>query len=320
MSSARLARNGSVLVTALAIACASIAAFSTHPSISWESRPSSPEAPPRRITFETLESTLSPDAFADLESASKNPTVDLDRAGILAEGAQGSGEVTLTFDDGPGVGTTVEVLRILEAHHVKGTFFLNGSRLAGVGVVAELHRRVAQSLVAKGHFIGNHGLDHLALDGDDVPFLEGQIDRSALLIAQATGEMPRWFRPPYGTLSPAARSVLAARHDELVLWTIDAQDTLEDDPERLAHRLEQQLLFAGQGVILLHDLRGSSARALSILLDWLDRHPRDAERHRGFSVVDLPTYYAHAAQDPFPEANRLALLRLRERLHRSGKL
>ena len=260
---------------------------------------------PAVVSPEVLPQTLAPLPY--------NPAADVDRAGILAEGAEGSGEIALTFDDGPGVENTGEVLRILAAHRAKGTFFLIGSRLAGSGVVAEIHRGLARAIVAAGHVVGNHGLDHAPLDdGLDEAWTTFQIEGSAMAIARATGVPPRFFRPPYGRIGAVARSVLSARHDELVLWTLDAQDTMESDPVRIAHRLEQQLLFAGQGIVLLHELRSPSVRALSIFLDWLDLHP-------AFSLVDLPTYLEHAAAHPYPQPDRLKLLRFREAQHHSGK-
>ena len=246
-----------------------------------------------------------------------NPEADVDRAGILAEGAEGSGEVALTFDDGPSVENTPEALRVLAAHHARGAFFLSAERLAGEGVVAEVHRELARAIVASGHVVGNHALEHRALDGcsSDVAWCTAQIDGAARLVADAIGEEPHWFRPPYGRMVPEAQRLLSLRGDELVLWTIDAQDTMETDPETIAHRLEQQLLFAGQGVVLLHDLRAPSVRALSMLLDWLEKHPRDAEKKTGFTLVDLPTFYRDAAAHPYPYANRLQLLRAREQAH-----
>jgi peptidoglycan-N-acetylglucosamine deacetylase len=167
--------------------------------------------------------------------------------------------------------------------------------------------------VQSGHTIGNHGLDHVPLDDAlGEAWIAFQIEGSASSIARATGVMPHFFRPPYGRLGPIARRVISARNDELVLWTLDAQDTIETDPQRIAHRLEQQLLFAGQGVVLLHDLRSSSVRALAILLDWIDRHPR-------FSLVGLETFLEHAAAHPYPQADRLKLLRFREHQHHSNK-
>lgn len=249
-----------------------------------------------------------------------NAEADPHRAGILAEGAESSGEIALTFDDGPAAETTSEVLRILAAHKVKGAFFLTGRRLEGPSVVADMNRAMARAIVAAGHTLGNHGLDHLAVNKQDPAWNLLQIEESARLITEATGTPVRYFRPPYGKLGAAAQSILVSRRDELVMWTIDAQDTRATDPERLTARLIAQLVYAGQGIVLLHDLRGPSVRALSLLLDWLAAHPRDAARGTGYTVVDLPTYLAHAAARPWPYATRLELYHAREKLHAIERL
>ena len=272
------------------------------------------ESPPRGPSDLLSPAVVSPDVLPQAPIAlPHNPSADIERAGMLAEGAEGSGEIALTFDDGPGIENTGEVLRILAAHHAKGAFFLIGARLAGPGVVAEIHRGLARAIVAAGHVVGNHGLDHAPLDdGLDPSWTRLQIEGSSTLIARATGIQPHFFRPPYGRIGEDARRLLAERHDELVLWTLDAQDTTESDPARIAHRLEQQVLFAGQGVVLLHELRASSVRALSLFLDWVDRHP-------GYAIVDLETYLDHAAAHPYPQPDRLRLLRFREAQHHAGK-
>jgi peptidoglycan/xylan/chitin deacetylase (PgdA/CDA1 family) len=268
-------------------------------------------------------SIVTPDRIATSEPpsiAAANADADVDRAGILAEGAQGSGEVALTFDDGPSAENTPEALRVLAAHRVHGAFFLSAERLAGEGIVSEVHREHARAIFLSGHVVGNHALEHRALDAcaSDVGWCTAQIDGAARLVADATGVDPHWFRPPYGRMVPEAQRLLSLRGDELVLWTIDAQDTTETDADKIAHRLEQQLLFAGQGVVLLHDLRAPSVRALSLLLDWLELHPRDEQKKTGFVVVDLPTYFRDAAAHPYPYANRLQLLRAREQAHSGG--
>lgn len=244
-----------------------------------------------------------------------NPTADLDKAGMLAEGAEDSGEIALTFDDGPAAETTLEVLRILAAHKVKGAFFLTGRRLEGNGVVAEMNRGVARAIAAAGHTLGNHALDHLAVNRKDPAWNQFQIEQSASAILAATGRPVHYFRPPFGKVGGPAREILAARGDELVMWTLDAQDTRETDPEKLCARLVGQLLFAGQGIVLLHDMRGSSVRALALFLEWIEAHPRDPGKGTGYTVVDLPTYLAHAAERPWPYATRLQLYHAREKRH-----
>lgn len=250
-------------------------------------------------------------------------------AEILAEGAvraDDAGEITFTFDDGPAEEPwlTPEVLRLLREHHVRATFFLTGSRLLGRDRLADARRAIARRILAEGHLVGNHALDHrdLSRERRGEAWIRREIDESAGLIERVSGARPHWFRPPYGKLGPTAIEVLRARGDELALWSIDGHDVAETDPERLARRICGQLQFAGQGIVLLHDLRPASVQALAIVLQWLDRRRTDpaigavvpAEAPERFRVVDLPTFLAHAAARPHREGRHALYLARRSRM------
>ncbi|MGZ3475429.1 MAG: polysaccharide deacetylase family protein [Polyangiales bacterium] len=298
-----------------------VMALATYAS-SCASRPGRGESPqvavipPRSIVTSPppAEPAVSPREIAE-PPLPFNPEADLDRAGMLAEGAEGSGEIAFTFDDGPSPDTDPELLRILEARKIKAAFFLTGGRLAGQGPGIDANRAIARTIAAAGHTIGNHGLDHLAVNRSAIPWNAWQIEESARLIFESTAVPSRYFRPPYGKIATPAQEILAARREELVMWTLDAEDVRESSPEKLANKLVAQLLYAGQGIVLLHDTHLSSVRALPILLDWLAAHPRDPAKGTGYTVVDLPTYLAHAAARPYPYPNRLQLYRARERIH-----
>ena len=62
-------------------------------------------------------------------------------------------EVLLTFDDGPSVPYTGQILDILRAHGVKATFFLCGAN-------AERYPELVRRIRDEGHEIGNHTWSH----------------------------------------------------------------------------------------------------------------------------------------------------------------
>ncbi|HLH46610.1 MAG TPA: polysaccharide deacetylase family protein [Acidimicrobiales bacterium] len=125
--------------------------------------------------------------------------------------------VALTFDDGPDAASTPKFLDELDLLGWKATFFLLGSQVRRSG-------GLAAEIVARGHEVGVHGdehRNHLAL-----PWWKAvdDVSRARDLIAGATGQPLRWFRPPYGAVS--ASSLVAARRAELqlVLWTTWGRD------------------------------------------------------------------------------------------------
>jgi peptidoglycan/xylan/chitin deacetylase (PgdA/CDA1 family) len=95
--------------------------------------------------------------------------------------------VYLTFDDGPHPEATEYVLRVLESHGVKATFFLLGKN-------AKQHTDLVGRIRNEGHMTANHGMNHLngwktanAVYLDDVQNGKEQIGSAV-------------FRPPYGKL------------------------------------------------------------------------------------------------------------------------
>ncbi len=91
-----------------------------------------------------------------------------------------------------------------------------------------------------------------------------------------------------------------------MLWSVEAEDMLNDDPTAMAKRIEAQLERNGGGVVLLHDIRPATLPTLKLVLAYLyDRKwsPRRPERY-GYQIVDLPTYLARTQAAPRPYENR----------------
>ena len=243
-----------------------------------------------------------------------NPTANTRRAWLLAEGpARGANParrlVTFTFDDGPFPETTPSLLRMLERHRIRATFFLIGRYLEGEGARARATREVARQIVAAGHAIGNHTEDHLVLTQVTHSQVLAQIDDAARAIEQAVGHRPKFFRPPYGALDSWTEGVVEARGLDLVLWSIEAGDMQRIDVDEMAQSLIKQLDYSGGGIVLLHDIRWTTLRTFEKLLEWLELRRFDPSRplEKSYDVVDLETYLRATAERPQPFVNRQQL-------------
>ena len=243
-----------------------------------------------------------------------NSSISIKRAWLLAEGPapeKGDGQrlVTLTFDDGPFPWTTPPILKVLNHYDVKATFFLVGGLLDGDAHFAAGTRDAAKRIAAAGHIIGNHTHDHFLLTRVTHNQAQAQIDEGADSIERVTGKRPIFFRPPYGQLDPFSEDVLRQRGAELVLWNIEADNPDPEDPAAIAESIEHHLEYAGGGIVLLHDIRRSTAPTTAKLLAWLrSRRFNPARPERiGYQVVDLPTYLRETAAHPQPFADRTAL-------------
>jgi peptidoglycan/xylan/chitin deacetylase (PgdA/CDA1 family) len=166
----------------------------------------------------------------------------------LAPGLSGwgdAGHVALTFDDGPDPAGTPAVLSVLAEWNVHATFFMLGAMAAGAP-------GLAREVAAAGHEIAVHGWVHRVMAADRPSVVYTDLARARDAVARATGQVPAWFRPPYGILTAGA--LAAARRLELrpLLWSSCGREwergaTQASVLARLLRTMD------GGGTVLLHD-------------------------------------------------------------------
>jgi peptidoglycan/xylan/chitin deacetylase (PgdA/CDA1 family) len=185
--------------------------------------------------------------------------------------------VALTFDDGPDLVSTPELLDLLAKRGVRATFFLLGSHVQSLP-------RVAAEIAEVGHEVAVHGWDHKYLPLRGPMHTYRDLARTVDVIAEVTGTWPSLFRPPYGVLSTSA--LVAARKLGLstVLWSCWGREwTPGATPQSVFATLKQDL--RGGATVLLHDSdrtspAGSAQAALGALPLLLDECARQ-ELHVG---------------------------------------
>ncbi len=194
-------------------------------------------------------------------------------------GVGDGGRIALTFDDGPNPVSTPRFVEALGESGVRATFFMLGCMVARAPALS-------RSIVESGHEVALHGWSHrnLMLHGPRATYAD--LDRARSFIADMTGQLPRFFRPPHGLFSSSA--LVAARRLGLtpVLWTCFGQDwTPHATPESILARLGPGL--NGGATILLHDSAG--ARAPDAWKSTLEALPRllDECARRGLRVGPL---------------------------------
>jgi peptidoglycan/xylan/chitin deacetylase (PgdA/CDA1 family) len=101
--------------------------------------------------------------------------------------------IVLTYDDGPDPDGTPAVLRALERAGATATFFvLVGRARKYPGLLAEV--------IAAGHEIGLHGLDHTRLTRLPAREVLRRTRAGRAELEDLTGGPIGWFRAPYGAL------------------------------------------------------------------------------------------------------------------------
>jgi len=172
--------------------------------------------------------------------------------------------VAVTIDDGPEPQVTERVLEVLDAHGARATFFCIGERV-------ERHPSIARAIVAAQHEIANHSYRHLKCFSLLGPRgVANEISRAQAVIAEATGEVARFFRAPAGLRNPFLEPALTRANLQLVSWTRRGFDTVSGSAGRVFGSLTRDL--QGGDILLLHD--GHAARTEAgapVILEVLPR-------------------------------------------------
>ena len=153
-------------------------------------------------------------------------------------------EVVLTYDDGPDPRGTAQVLRALAEHGATATFFVLLTR-------ARKHPSMLEEVLAAGHEVALHGLDHLKLTSLPAREVRRRCVAGKHELEDLIGRQVRWIRPPYGRQTLATWRATRASGLEPVLWGRSSGDSQNFSPaERLRHALDG--VKAGD-ILLGHD-------------------------------------------------------------------
>ena len=125
-------------------------------------------------------------------------------------------ELYLTFDDGPVPGPTELVLDILAQNGIQSTFFCTGDNI-------RKHPDIFLRIVAEGHVIGNHTVNHLnGWKTATGKYIEN-VKAFDVIASEAGCQHPvTLFRPPYGRITRKQIDLL--RDYSIVMWDVLSQD------------------------------------------------------------------------------------------------
>jgi len=196
----------------------------------------------------------------------------------LVRGPARDKRIALTFDDGPLPPYTEQILDILQRYGVRATFFVCGKDV-------EQHPELVRRIHSEGHAIGNHTWSHPYLYLLSCGKIAEEIDKTQKAIREATGQVPRLFRPPYGGRWFGLYPVLREREMELIQWSVNAFDWKLDADSILA--CVRAGLRPG-AVILLHDGRQAPGGYLHRLIG----RAATAEVHGRLTADRSPTVEA----------------------------
>ncbi|OAF09201.1 chitooligosaccharide deacetylase NodB [Bradyrhizobium centrolobii] len=206
---------------------------------------------------------------------------------VRSEYASGNADrnVYLTFDDGPDPFCTPDILDVLADHRVPATFFV-------IGAYAVDHPKLIRRMIAEGHGVGNHTMNHREFSRCDPVEVQDEILTASAAIKTACPLASlRHVRAPYGIWTDEALAASASAGLAAMNWSVDPKDWSRPGAESI---VEAVLTAVRPGaIVLLHDgcppderergihaCRDQTLKAVSQLIPAL--------HNRGFSIRSLP--------------------------------
>jgi peptidoglycan/xylan/chitin deacetylase (PgdA/CDA1 family) len=173
--------------------------------------------------------------------------------------------VALTFDDGPDEPYTDQILRVLEKHNVKATFFVLGGN-------AKAYPQMIKRIMSEGHDLGNHSMYHDQMRNKSVEKMVNDIQSVDNILKGLGYKKDIPFRAPFGMTSDNLKSALKQLHKDHVLFTFLPQDWTKISSQTIHDNVMKQMK---PGLIItLHDggkRRDNTVKATEMLIDTLQK-------------------------------------------------
>jgi len=193
--------------------------------------------------------------------------------------ARGSKQLALTYDDGPNDPHTFRLLEVLARHSVQVTFF-------PIGRYVQQRPAIVRDILNAGHMIGNHTFTHPLLIFKSEAEIRKELSDCQTAICDATGKVPKLFRPPFGGRRPAVLRIARELGLQPVMWSVTGYDWNAPPAEVIERKIARQI--RGGNVILLHDgshkHMGADRSQTVLATDRLITHYKS----QGFQFLTIP--------------------------------
>ena len=177
----------------------------------------------------------------------------------------GNSHLWLTIDDGPNPKDTPLLLKSLDHHGIKATFFVIGQK-------AEAHPELIRQIYDAGHSIGNHTWSHPQASfwckGPRATFQE--IERCQKTIQAITGEAPTLFRAPVGHSNIFVHTALKRLNLKLVSWSSRGFDAVSTDIDSVNQKITDSMRPGA--IILMHESTDIAPQVLQAIIAHAKAH------------------------------------------------
>ena len=175
--------------------------------------------------------------------------------------------VALTFDDGPQPSVGNRIMDCLAQYGGKATFFMVGERVGS-------YKTEVQRMVAEGHEVANHTMNHKYLQKLGAAQIQAQVNNGNDAIQAACGVRPTLLRLPGGNHNA---TVVANTGMPMIQWNIDTLDWKTRNADKTVAAVLNHVKDGD--IILMHELYGATGDAVARIVPELHK--------RGFQMVTV---------------------------------
>ncbi len=149
------------------------------------------------------------------------------------------------------------LLKILDEHNVKATFFI-------LGDWCDEYPESVKQIYDAGHEIGSHSDTHADMAKLDQASMIREIQDSAAKLKAVTGQMPELFRPPSGSYNSKVVEVIRQQGFYPIQWDCDSVDYKNPTTQQMSDRIMKNL--RNGSILLFHSGAKNTPEALPVIL------------------------------------------------------
>ena len=172
-------------------------------------------------------------------------------------------KIALSFDAAWGAEDFENIMKILEKHQVKVTFFMTGGWV-------EDNPECVKELVERGHDLGNHSEHHY-----DMTTISKEEKAEELMsvhnkVKELTGYEMFLFRPPYGAYDNEVIQTVYQNHYFPIQWSVDSLDWKDYGADSIIRTVCNHKQLGPGAIILCHNGAKYTVDALDTMLTNLE--------------------------------------------------
>ena len=190
--------------------------------------------------------------------------------------------IALTFDDGPSQ-YTWDIVKTLQEHGARGTFFLIGNQVA-------THQAAIDYTLANHNEIASHSFNHENLTKLTDEEIRAQITPVDTALQEQHDYTPAVYRVPYGSRDERVLAILKEAGKPVIGWSVDPYDWKVQNKETIVNHILTRVQDGD--IILMHDIYEPTAQAVAELVPELQA--------RGYQLVTVSELFQFRGVTPQP--------------------